>query len=242
MQKKTNQKTDLLTLSLVSIAQNAETKCMRDCSMLKLWEIHGPKVMGIDNKNSYKEDADWDLRGLSPADRQKRIMSNTFAMFRKSVLSYNPNLNDSFMAYVAMSSKFHQKSEKRENAKHTKREVPVDFSGNTRKEAYGDDPQMIRDLTILKEVNCTTCKKIEAVEIRDTIEAVERFIKKNNPKLLPYFRTSYEFCQAYGDCKDIDVAVELGCTRANVGILRKKLERLLREAGFYEECRLAFAA
>ena len=37
MQKKTNQKTDLLTLSLVSIAQNAETKCLRDCAMLKLW-------------------------------------------------------------------------------------------------------------------------------------------------------------------------------------------------------------
>ena len=76
----------------------------------------------------------------------------------------------------------------------------------------------------------------------DTIECIERFLKKNSPKLLPYFRTSYEFCQEYGDCKDIDVAAELGCTRANVGQLRKKLERLLREAGLYEECRLAFAA
>jgi hypothetical protein len=146
------------------------------------------------------------------------------------------------MAYVANSSKFQQKTEKRNNAKRTNREVPVDFSGNTSEEKYGDDPQMLRDLAILKEADHAPCQEIENIEIRDTIEGIERFLKKNSPKLLPYFRTSYEFCQEYGDCKDIDVAVELGCTRANAGQLRKKLEHLLREAGLYEECRLAFAA
>ena len=109
MQKKTNQKTDLMTLSLVSIAQNAKTRREREDAVQRLWNIHGPMVAGIDNKNSYKEDADWDLRGLSPDERQQRILSNTFVMFRKSVPSYNPNRNDSFMAYVATNSRFQQK-------------------------------------------------------------------------------------------------------------------------------------
>lgn len=239
MQKKTNQKT---TLNLVRIAQGAKTKDKRDFAILKLWDIHGSKVAGIDIRNSYKEDADWDLRGLSPAERQQRILSNTFMMFRQAVMNYDPRTNVPFMAYVANSSKFQQKTEKRNNAKRTNREVPVDFSGNTREEKYGDDPQMLRDLAILKEADHAPCQEIENIEIRDTIEGIERFLKKNSPKLLPYFRTSYEFCQEYGDCKDIDVAVELGCTRANAGLLRKKLEHLLREAGLYEECRLAFAA
>ena len=239
MQNKANQKT---TLNLIRIAQGATSEDVRSNAVNKLWDIYGQQVLGLSGSHSYKADADWDLRGLSPAERRMEIQTCTFLMFRQAVLNYDTRSKVPFMAYVAMSSKFRQKSEKRENAKHANREIPVDFSGNTRKEAYGDDPQTIRDLAILKETDCTTCKKIEKVEIKDTIDAVERYIEKNNPKLLPYFRASYEFCQAYGDCKDIDVATELGCTRANVGILRKKLENLLREGGFYEECRLAFAA
>ena len=239
MQKNTNQQT---TLSLVRIAQGAKTKRMRENAVQALWDIHGPKVMGIDNKNSSKEDADWDLHGLSHAERQQQILSNTFMMFRRAVMNYDPRTNVPFMAYVANGSKFLQKTEKRNNSKRTNREVLVDFSGNTSEEKYGDDPQMLRDLAILKEADHASCQEIEDIENRDTIEGIERFLKKNSPKLLPYFRTSYEFCREYGDCKDIDVAVELGCTRANVGQLRKKLEHLLREAGLYEECRLAFAA
>ena len=239
MQNKPNKK---IILNLIRIAQGATSEDVRSNAVNKLWDIYGQQVLGLSGSHSYKADADWDLRGLSPAERRTEIATSTFLMFRQAVLNYDTSSKVPFMAYVAMSSKFHQKSEKRENAKRTNREILVDFSGNTRKEAYGDDPQMIRDLAILNETNSTTCKKIEEVELRDTIEAIERFIKKNNPKLLPYFRTSYEFCQAYGDCKDIDVADELGCTRANVGILRKKLEKLLRDSGFYGDCRLAFAA
>ena len=239
MPNETNQE---LILSLVHRAQSAKTKGERTRAILKLWDIHGPKVMGISNKHSYKEDADWDLRGLSHADRKKEIMSDTFTMFRRAVMNYDASTNVPFMAYVASSSKFQQKTVKRKNAKRAGREVVIDFSGNTREEQYGNNPQMLHDLAILKEADQAPCQEIEYIEIRDTIEGIERFLKKNSPKLLPYFRTSYEFCQEYGDCRDIDVAVELGCTRANVGILRKKLERLLRDAGLYEECCLAFAA
>jgi hypothetical protein len=239
MQMTTDQKA---TLNLIRIAQGAETKNKRNHAVLKLWDIHGPKVMGITNSYSIKEDADWDLRGLSHADRQKQIMSNTFMMFHRAVMNYDTHTKVPFMAYVANTSKFQQKTEKRNNAKRTGREVVIDFSGNTREDKYGDNPQMIRDLAILREADCTECQEIEAIEARDTIDGIERFLKKNSPKLLTYFRTSYEFCQEYGDCRDIDVAVKLGCTRANVGVLRKKLENLLREAGLYEECRLAFSA
>ncbi len=239
MQKNTDQKT---TLSLISIAQDAESKDTRNRAVLKLWDIHGPKVMGITNMYSYKEDADWDLHGLSPADRQKQIMSNTFMMFHRAVMNYDTHTKVPFMAYVANSSKFQQKTVKRENAKRTGREVVIDFSGNTREEKYGDSPQMLRDLAILKEADCTTCQEIEDVEIRDTFEGIDRFLRKNCPKLLPFYHACWEICLEYGDFKDVYVAGKLGCTRANAGILRKKLENLLREAGLYEECRLAFAA
>ena len=230
------------SLYLVRIAQSAKTKEERDFAILKLWDIHGPMVAGIDNRNSYKEDADWDLRGLSPIERRQRILSNTFMMFRRAVMNYDTHTKVPFMAYVASNSKFQQKTEKRNNAKRTNREVPVDFSGNFSKEKYGNDPQTLHDLAILKEANQAPCQEIENIEIRDTIEGIERFLKKNSPKLLPYFRASYELCQEYGDYKDVYVTDELDCTRANIGQLRKKLERLLRENGLYEECRLAFAA
>ena len=132
MQKNTNQQT---TLSLVRIAQGAKTKRMRENAVQALWDIHGPKVMGIDNKNSSKEDADWDLHGLSHAERQQQIQSNTFMMFRRAVMNYDPRTNVPFMAYVANGSKFLQKTEKRNNSKRTNREVLVDFSGNTSEEA-----------------------------------------------------------------------------------------------------------
>ena len=237
MQKKTNQKTDLMTLSLVSIAQNAKTRREREYAVQMLWNIHGPMVAGIDNKNSYKEDADWDLRGLSPDERQQRILSNTFVMFRKSVLSYNPNRNDSFMAYVATNSRFQQKTVKRENAKRTNREVTVDFSGTFSREKYGDNPQTLRDMSILNKADCTTCQELEDVEIRDFFEGVGRYLKKNCPKLLQFWEACREVCEETGSYTDSDVAAKLGYTRANIGPLRRKLRNVLEEAGLDEECR-----
>ena len=211
---------------------------MRENAVQALWDIHGPKVMGIDNKNSFKEDADWDLRGLSRAERQQRIQSNTFMMFHRAVMNYDARTNVPFMAYVANSSKFQQKTEKCNNAKHTNREVPVDFSGSFSKEKYSDDPQTRRDRAILKKADSTISQDIEDIEIRDSFEGIERCLQQKSPKLLPYFRTSYEFCQEYGDYKDVYVAAELGCTRANAGQLRKKLYTMLKEAGLEDDLRL----
>ena len=235
MQKNTDQKT---TLSLISVAQGAKEKDLRDSAVLELWDIHGPMVMGITNSYSFKEDADWNLHGLSPADRQRQIMSNTFMMFRRAVLNYDTSMKVPFMAYVANASKFQQKTIKRENAKHTGREVTIDFSGTFSKEKYGDNPQTLRDLAILNKADRTICQEIEDVEIRDSFEGIGRFLKENSPKLLPFYHACCEVCQEYGDFKDVYVADKLGCTRANIGPLRKKLRTVLTEAGLDEECRL----
>ena len=235
MQMTTDQKT---TLNLIRIAQDAASEDVRSTAVNMLWDIYGAKVMGISNKHSLKADADWDLRGLSPANRQREIMYRTFLMFRRAVLSYDTHTNVPFMAYVANSSKFQQKTEKRQNAKHTDREVPVDFSGNTREEKYGDNPQMLRDLAILKKTDHAPCQEIEDIVIRDAFEGIERFLNKNTPKLLPFYHACCEVCQEYGDFKDVYVADKLGCTRANIGPLRKKLRTVLTEAGLEEECRL----
>ena len=240
MQKKTNQKIDQMTLSLVNIAQSTEEKDIRDLAVLKLWDIHGPMVMGIANSYSFKEDADWDLRGLNPADRQKQIMSDTFMMFHRAVMNYDTHMKVPFMAYVANTSRFQQKTVKRENAKRTNREVVIDFSGTFSKEKYGDNPQTLRDMTILNKADCTICQEIEDVEIRDFFEGVGRCLKKNCPKLLRFWNACYEVCQETGGYTDSDVAAKLGYTRANIGQLRQKLRNVLIEAGLYEECREVF--
>ena len=239
MQMTTDQKT---TLNLIRIAQDAASEDVRSTAVNMLWDIYGAKVMGISNKHSLKADADWDLRGLSPANRQREIMYRTFLMFRRAVLNYDTHTNVPFMAYVANSSKFQQKTEKRQNAKHTDREVPVDFSGNTREEKYGDNPQMLRDLAILKKTDHAPCQEIEDIEIRDAFEGIERFLNKNTPKLLPFYRACCEICQEYGDFRDVYVADRLDYTRANVGVLRKKLCAVLTEAGLDEEYRLVIHA
>lgn len=237
MQKKTNQKTDLMTLTLVSIAQNAKTRREREDAVQMLWDIHGPKVMGISGMHSFKEDADWDLRGTSPAKRQERIMSNTFEMFRQAVMNYDTSRKVPFMAYVATNSRFQQKTVKRNNAKHTNREVTVDFSGTFSREKYGDNPQTLRDMSILNKADCTTCQGLEDVEIRDFFEGVGRYLKKNCPKLLQFWEACREVCEETGSYTDSDVAAKLGYTRANIGPLRRKLRNVLEEANLAEECR-----
>ena len=230
--------TDQMTLSLISIAQGATTKRVRDLAVLKLWDIHGPKTMGISGMHSYQEDADWDLRGTTPTVRQERIMSNTFEMFRRAVMNYDTSRKVPFMAYVSTNSRFQQKTVKRNNAKHTNREIPVDFSGTFSKEKYGDNPQTIRDLTILNKADRTICQEIEDVEIRDSFEGIGRFLGENHPKLLQFWNTCYEVCQETGSYTDTAVADMLGYTRANIGPLRDKFLSVITEAGLDEDLRL----
>ena len=231
MQNKDNKNNQDLTLALIYAAQNAKTSLARFRAILRLWEIYGQQVMGISDKNSRKVDANWDLHGLNHPDRLKEIMSDTFTMFRKAVLRYDPTLNDSFMAYVSTNSKYQQLTEKRENAKRGNREVLVDFSAKPSKDEYGEEPHAIRDMAALRK--CIYRGRPDTiVDARDAINAIERFLEKNQPKLLPFFRAFREVCQAHDVYRDVDVAAELGCTRANVGILRKKLAKVLVDAGF----------
>ena len=241
MQKKDNKNNQNITLALIYAAKNAKTRQARSRAILRLWEIYGQEVMAISNKNSCKIDANWDLHGLSLSNRQKEIMSDTFTMFQKAVLRYDPTLNDSFMAYVAMNSKYQQQTEKRENAKRGEKEVLVDFNAKPSKDGYGEEPQAIRDMAALNK--CIYRGRPDTiVDARDAINAIERFLEKNQPKLLSFFRTLYEVCQAHDKPKDVYVAAELDCTRANAGILRKKLAKVLKDAGLEEELRQAIRA
>lgn len=236
MQNKDNKNNQDLTLALIYAAQNAKTSQARSRAILRLWEIYGQQVMGISEKNSRKVDANWDLHGLSLTDRQREIMTDTFMMFQKAVLRYDPTLNDSFIAYVSMSSKYQQQTEKRENAKRGNREVLVDFSAKPSKDEYGEEPHAIRDMAALRK--CIYRGRPDTIiDARDAINRIERVLESKYPKLLPYFHALYEVCQAHDVYKDVDVAAELGCTRANAGILRKKFAKVLKDAELEEVIR-----
>jgi hypothetical protein len=241
MQNKDNKNNQDLTLALIYAAQNAKTSQVRSRAILRLWEIYGQQVMGISEKNSRKVDANWDLHGLSHTDHQKEILSDTFMMFWKAVLRYDPTLNDSFIAYVAMNSKYQQQTEKRENAKRGNREVLVDFNAKPSKDRDGEEPQAIRDMAALKK--CIYRGRPDTiVDARDTINRIERILESKYPKLLPYFHALYEVCQAYDKTKDTYVAAEQDYTRSNASQLRKKLAKVLEDEGLKEEIWLVIRA
>lgn len=241
MQNKDNKNNQDLTLALIYAAQNAKTSQARSRAILRLWEILGQQVMGISNKNSCKIDANWDLHGLSLTDRQREIMTDTFMMFQKAVLRYDPTLNDSFIAYVSMSSKYQQQTEKRENAKRGSREILVDFNAKPSKDRDGEEPHAIRDMAALNR--CIYRGRPDTIiDARDAIDTIEWVLESKYPKLLPVFHAICEVCQSYDVYKDVYVAAELGCTRANAGILRKKLAKVLKDEGLKEELWLVIRA
>lgn len=81
-------------------------------------------------------------------------------------------------------------------------------------------------------------KKIDQnTETKGPFNGIERFLKEECPKLLPFFRSCYEVCQKYGDYKDVYVAAEMGCTRAKVGQYKKQLGRLIQENGLLDDYR-----
>lgn len=143
--------------------------------------------------------------------RRKNQFGKAFLVFRNAVLTFDPGLGVPFLAYVAQKANWALASERRNKIKLESREIPCD-----------DIPERFQDReNVDVEAECFR---------KDAILAIKR-VANTERRLAAYFNACQEVCEAGFDCSDAEVARHMGCTRASIGLYRKKLVRLLAERG-----------
>ena len=137
-----------------------------------------------------------------------------------------------FAAYIAQRGNWCIKGEKRENAIRGKYEKSVDFSLECL--SSSEEPGEDSDLRLLRKA--TACKPdfVEDIHNNERIQKIYQAAEQS-PKLQRYFGTCIELTKGGYEYSDAEVARRLGCTRANVGLYKKALNRLARENGLLDD-------
>ena len=222
MQRKTPA---LSTNRLIAVAQTAANADDREQAMLDLWEIHGARLVGIMAKTSYRLDSDFSYRGCTLKERQANLAGDAFFVFHKVVLEFDLDAGVPFEAYIAMKGNWCVSTEKRENSKRGKREICYDFDRiptNGRTPEEEDDAKTIRRALARKGGFEKACID------RDSIDAIYH-ATESVPKLHRYVGVCRELSREDYDYSDAEVARRMGCTRANVGLYKKELVRMMEE-------------
>ena len=209
---------------LVRMAQKAPNREKRAEAIGELWTLCQDYIMKVAVKKSYHLDPDFSMHGMNPMHRREELSTEIFLNFRDCVLSFDPTLERPFLAWVAQNIRWRLLDDKRANAKHSKREVvyncaPEGCSGSI----YDDD----RD-------DPGTCEEWEDGENKRLVAWCRKIIEAQGPKLLHAFDAMAEDCNANDRYCDARVARELGCSRANVGNLKKKIRGLLETNGMLQ--------
>ena len=210
---------------LIAVAQTAANADDRELAMLDLWAIHGARLVGIMAKTSYQLDSDFSYRACSLQERRANLAGDAFFVFHKVVLEFDLDAGVPFEAYMAMKGNWRVSTEKRENSKRAKREMCCDFDripSNGRTPEEEDDFNSIRRAFARNGGFDKTCMD------RDALDTVYR-VTESVPKLHKYVGICRELCREDFDYTDAEVARRLGCTRANVGVYKKQLVRLMEE-------------
>lgn len=222
MQRKTPA---LSTNRLIAVAQTASNADDREQAMLDLWEIHGARLVGIMAKTSYRLDSDFSYRGCTLKERQANLAGDAFFVFHKVVQEFDLNAGVPFEAYIAMKGNWRVSTEKRENSKRGKHEVCYDFE---RIPSNGRTPEEDEDYkTIRRALACNGGFEKTCMD-KDALDAVYR-VTDSVPRLHKYVGVCRELCREDFDYSDAEVARRLGCTRANVGLYKKELVRMMEE-------------
>ena len=222
MQRKTPA---LSTNRLIAVAQTAANADDREQAMLDLWEIHGARLVGIMAKKSYWIDSDFSYRGYSPMERRANLAGDAFFVFHKVVLEFDLNAGVPFEAYIAMKGNWRVSTEKRENSKRGKHEVCYDFDAIPSK---GRTPEEDEDFKAIRRAFARNGGFDKTCMDRDALDTVYK-VTESVPKLHKYVGICRELCREDFDYSDAEVARRLGCTRANVGVYKKQVARLMEE-------------
>jgi len=205
------------TNRLIAVAKEAVNAVDRDRAMYELWEIHGDRLVGSMAKTSYKIDSDFGYRGYTPQERRDNQAGNAYFVFHEAVMEFDASKRVPFAAYIAQKGNWRVADEKRENARHSMHEECVDFSQENGEIA--DTSAMPFDEEILW---------------KDSVRSIYRATEQDS-RLHRYFGTCMELLDDGSDYSDAEIARRMGCTRANVGVYKKKLIRLITEEGLLED-------
>lgn len=224
---------------LITVAQTAADKRVRDKAIYELWDICGERLAGIMVGKSYKMDSDFSLNNCSPKERLDNLSYDAFTVFHNAVETFNPDLGVPFLAYTVQKSNWFLADAKRNNTKHSKREKCVDFSmeccskiANTTENAY-----MIE--AFKKTEHSDTI--VNDCDWKDAAQLLYREIK-DNAKLSKYIEIARTLCEEGEEYSDAEIARRMGCTRACIGQYRKMLVHTMEEKGLLGEFTQLMAA
>ena len=172
-----------------------------------LWDIYGTEVLNVAASQSSYRQSDFSLRGLSRAERQRAIMGETFLLFRRLVMKFDPSRNDDFLGYVVQYLVWQAQSEKRKNAKISEREVLGDgILDSCRGESgLGGDQEGLRNLV---------------GKVSDTL--------KSRPELQKCLDEFYSVCEYADKGEVVEVAKRVNCTRMTVYNQVKAIRKTLQ--------------
>ncbi|SHL44373.1 hypothetical protein SAMN05720487_11416 [Fibrobacter sp. UWT2] len=95
-----------------------------------------------------------------------------------------------------------------------------------------------------KRKNSKRCKRVDVFDPNGVADDDEKG-RSSKPKSVEesaIFKAMLQSAVRGYDCSDAKVAEKIGCTRANTGVLHKKMLKLLKEEGLDEEFRQLMAA
>ncbi len=241
--EKSMNKTQVNTANLndiVKAIQNATNEDIRAKTMSELWELCGTRIANLMTGKSYVIDSDFSLWNCPPSERRESLIGDAFFVFHDAVMKFDVTLGIPFMAYITQMISWNLASAKRKNAKHTKREKCTDFSLECNPCNEGDSYEEFDMINTLRNIQSEDDFEEDCYR-RDGITAI-RQILEGFPKLQDYFNVTQEICNDGDTYCDAEAARRLGCTRANIGQLRKRLMQLLIENGLVRDCRMLMAA
>ena len=227
------------TNSLIVAAQTAVNAEVREQAMRELWKIHGPRLVGVMAKTSYRISSDFDSMGLTHDGRCERLTDDAYFVFHAAVEAFDVTEGVPFEAYIAQKGNWRIADEKRENSKRSNREYSVDFSQECI--SCSDVPGDIENLSILRKVN--TCKAgFDEESLNNDVMHCIGKATEPIPRLHRYWETCLEVMHDGYEYSDAEVARRLGCSRANVGVCKKDLVTMLKTDERFSDICLLMAA
>lgn len=223
--------------NLIALAQTAPNEEIRSKAINTLWDYFGKLFVAVLAKKSYQVNSDFFISGCTPTERQEYLMGDAFIVFYEVVMNFDLNRKVPFAAFISKKSDWVSLDEKRRNAKRTNREKPESYLQKQESETFSHSIDNCDTNPFTGNRNIQECES----ENEEIMEHIRSCIGVNDSKLLHKFDAMYEVsCE--GDYSDADAGRALGCTRANVGVAKKKMHQLLVDNGLEEECRLLMAA
>ena len=217
---------------LIAVAQTATRAEEREQAVFDLWKIHGDRLTCIMAKTAYRISSDFSQKGFSPKERQQSLAGDAFMVLHGAAMDFDPDAGVPFAAYIAKKGNWHVQGEKRKNSIRAKYEKSVDFSLESL--SSSEEPGEDRDLRLLRKATACGPDFVEDIHNDDRIRKIYRATEQT-PKLYKYFDTSVELVEDGYEYSDAEVARRLSCTRANVGLYKKSLNRLAQEKGLLDD-------